>query len=144
MTHRALARGARVTTLATTLALAGAPALAQSQSWEYRSMQKDPMTGQYSKDRFRSSTITLQEKDGKAVFRMIAGARGDPCYSRGDLPAEVQRDAETTTITVLPPLAGCQPFRFVIRNDGSGGVRQNARGERWVDDGLERGLTPVK
>ena len=122
----------------------GATALAQAQSWEYRSLQKDPMTGQYSKDRFRTSTITLEEKDGKAVFRMIAGGKGDPCFSRGDLPAEVLRDVDTTTITVLPPLAGCQPFRFVIRNDGSGGVRQNARGERWVDDGLERGLTLVK
>ncbi|MDO9092547.1 MAG: hypothetical protein Q8R98_21135 [Rubrivivax sp.] len=56
----------------------------------------------------------------------------------------MQRDADTTTITVLPPLAGCQPFRFVIRNDCSGGVRQNSRGERWEDDGLERGLTLVK
>lgn len=73
------------------------------------------------------------------------------CRGRVSLAAEgrcdqgrVQRDADTTTITVLPPLAGCQPFRFVIRNDCSGGVRQNSRGERWEDDGLERGLTLVK
>ncbi len=142
MNHRTPARAAFIAGLLLTGALAQSQS--QSQSWEYRSMQKDPMTGQYSKDRFRASTITLEEKDGKAVFRMISGAKGDPCFSRGDLPAEVQRDAQTTTITVLPPLAGCQPFRFVIRNDGSGGVRQNPRGERWVDDGNERGLTPVK
>jgi hypothetical protein len=36
------------------------------------------MTGRFSKDRFRSSTITLEEKDGKAVTRILAGATGDP------------------------------------------------------------------
>ena len=40
--------------------------------------------------------------------------KGDPCISQSDLPAEGQRDAETTTITVTPPLVGCEPFRYII------------------------------
>jgi hypothetical protein len=119
-------------------------AFAAKQSWDYKSYQKDPTSGQYSKERFRTSTITLEEKDGKASFRMVAAGKGDPCVSLTELPAEVQRDADTTTITVTPPLAGCEPFRYIIKNDGSGGVRQNRRGERWANDGFDHGLTPQK
>lgn len=126
------------------LTLAATGAWAQTQTWDYKSYQKDRTSGQYSKERFLSSTITLEEKDGKATFRMITSGRGDPCINRSDLPAEVQRTAETLVITVLPPLAGCEPFRYVIRNDGSGGVRQHKREERWVDDGFDHGLTPRK
>lgn len=126
------------------LAIASATVLAQKQSWDYKSYQKDPTSGQYSKDRFRTSTITLAEQDGKATFRMISAGKGDPCVNQSDLPAEVQRDADTTTITVTPPLAGCEPFRYIIKNDGSGGVRQHRRGERWVSDGFDHGLTPAK
>ncbi|MBL8306564.1 MAG: hypothetical protein JNM33_07690 [Rubrivivax sp.] len=121
-----------------------APALAAAQSWEYRSFKKDPVSGQYSRERYVASTITLEERDGKAWFRMTTAGRGDPCFSRGELPAEVMRTAETLTITVLPPLAGCEPFRYVIRNDGSGGVRQKQREGAWVDDGFDHGLTPKK
>ena len=126
------------------MAIASTTALAQKQSWDYKSYVKDPASGQYSKDNFRTSTVSLDEKDGKAVFRMVSPGRGDPCISQSDLPAEVQRDAETTTITVLPPLAGCEPFRYIIKNDGSGGVRQHRRGERWANDGFDHGLTPKK
>jgi hypothetical protein len=125
------------------LAVAGSNACAQKQTWEYKSYQKDAH-GQYSKERFRTATVSLEEKDGKASFRMITAGRGDPCINQGDLPAEVQRSAETLTITVRPPLMGCQPFRYVIRNDGSGGVRQHQRDDRWVDDGFDHGLTPQK
>ena len=126
------------------LAAASTVALAERQTWDYKSYLKDRISGLYSKDRFVTSTISVDEKDGKTVFRMISPGRGDPCINQAELPAEVQRDAETTTITVNPPLAGCEPFRYVIRNDGSGGVRQHRRDERWVDDGFDHGLTPKK
>jgi hypothetical protein len=126
------------------LAIAGSAALAQTQSWNYKSYLRDRTTGQYSKEKFVTSTITLTESDGKAVFRMIASGRGDPCISASDLPAEVQRTAEITTITVTPPLAGCEPFRYEIKNDGSGGIRQIRRNDRWVANGFDHDLTPVK
>jgi len=126
------------------LAVASATVLAQKLSWEYKSYSKDPASGQYSKERFLTSTIHIEEKDGKATFRMISPGRGDPCINQRDLPAEVQRDADTITITVTPPLVGCEPFRYIIKNDGSGGVRQHRRGERWSNDGFDHGLTPKK
>ena len=61
-----------------------------------------------------------------------------------DLFAEVERSAETTIIVVKPPLAGCEPFRYVIRNDGTGGMRYNLREDRWKPDGMDHDLTPAK
>ena len=126
------------------LALVLLPAAVLAQSWDYKSYKKDPTSGQYNRGNFTSSTITLQERDGKAWFRMTTAGRGDPCFNRGELPAEVMRTPETLVITVTPPLAGCQPFRYVIRNDGSGGVRQHQRDGAWVEDGFDHGLTPTK
>jgi hypothetical protein len=126
------------------LACAASAAVAQSQKWNYKSYLKDPASGRYDKANFRTSTVSIEEGDGKATFRMLTSGRGDPCFSAGDLPAEVERNAETTTITVLPPLMGCAPFRYVVKNDGSGGVRLNQRDGRWVADGLDHDLTPAK
>jgi hypothetical protein len=127
--------------IAITLLLVATQGHAQTQSWEYKAYQRDRTSGQYSKDKFLVATVSVEESGGKAVFRMVTPGRGDPCISRGELPAEVQRDADTTTITVTPELSGCEPFRYVIKNDGSGGVRMNFRNERWVSDGLDHGLT---
>jgi hypothetical protein len=127
------------------LALASAGAtLADTQTWNYKSYLRDRTSGQYDKEKFRTSTVTLTEQDGKAVFRMVTAGRGDLCISASDLPAEVQRGADTTIVTVTPTLAGCEPFRYVIRNDGSGGIRQHRRDDRWVADGLDHDLTPKK
>ena len=114
------------------------------ETWNYKSYIKDRASGQYFKDKFVTSTVSVTEKDGKAVFRMITSGKGDPCISAGDLPAEVERSAETTTVTVTPPLAGCEPFRYVVKNDGSGGVRFARRNEQWVPDGFDHDLTPKK
>lgn len=140
MNHRLSGRLAAFTVLV----VASVAASAQKQTWDYKSAVKDPVSGQYSKENFRLSTVTVEEKDGKASFRMITAGRGDPCISQRELPAEVQRTEQITTVTVTPPLAGCEPFRYLIRNDGSGGVRQIRRNERWVDDGFDHGLTPKK
>jgi hypothetical protein len=120
------------------------PAAAQTQSWDYKSYQKDPVSGGYDKTRFRTSKITVVEADGKAIFRMQSAGRGDPCINRGDLPATVERTPDTLVLTVTPELAGCEPFRYLIRTDGSGGVRQHRRGGAWVENGFDHGLTPSK
>jgi hypothetical protein len=132
--------------LAGAMALGCATALAQTQtqSWNYKSYLRDRTTGQYNKEKFVTSTIKLTESDGKAVFRMVTSGRGDPCISASDLPAEVTRSAEITTITVTPTLSGCEPFRYEIKNDGSGGIRLNRRNDRWVANGFDHDLTPAK
>jgi hypothetical protein len=131
--------------LAAAAAFAVTAAQAQ-ETWNYKSYLKDPNSGTYDKTKFRTSTISLKdEKDGKGMFRMITAAgRPDPCISAGDLPAEVERSAETLTITVTPPLTGCEPFRYVIKNDGSGGVRLFRRNDQWLPDGFDHDLTPRK
>lgn len=113
------------------------PAAAQTQSWDYKSYLKDPVTGGYDKTRFRTSKITVVETEGKAIFRMQTAGRGD-------LPATVERTPDTLVLTVTPELAGCEPFRCLIRTDGSGGVRQHRRAGAWVDNGFDHGLTPTR
>lgn len=130
--------------LGLTIALTGGAAMAETQVWNYKSYIRDKTSGQYNKEKFVTSTVKLTESDGKAVFRMITPGRGDLCISAGDLPAEVQRAAEITTITVTPTLVGCEPFRYEIKNDGSGGTRLHRRHDRWVPDGFDHDLTPAK
>lgn len=137
-------RRSRLTLALALAAASAASAESSSQSWEYRSYQRDPTSGQYSKDRYRSSKITVEEVDGKAIFRMQTTGKGDVCFSRSELPAEVERTAEAIIVTVTPTLTGCEPFRYLIRKDGSGGIRMVLRNEKWVSDGLDHGLTPLK
>jgi len=124
-------------------AMLAAP-IANAQSWDYKSYKRDPRNGQYDKERFRTTTISIEEKDGAWSFRMTTPGKGDPCISRGSLPAEVQKTPETTVITVTPLLADCAPFRYVIRNDGSGGDKQRHRDGQWVNDGFDHDLKPTK
>lgn len=120
-----------------------ASALAQSQSWEYKSYKKAASGGQYDKDNFVRGTIAVEQKDGQATFRMFAG-RVDVCY-RGGLPAVVTRSDELTVIEVTQPVPGCEEFRYTIRNDGSGGFKEVRTGsEAWRRSTFDHGLTPVK
>ncbi len=118
-----------------------AASLAHAQVWEYKSYKKT-QGGQYQKDVFTMGTISLEEKDGKAFFRMNAGST-DMCL-KGDIPAAVTKTDETTIIEPQIALAGCEKFRYVIRNDGSGGHRENWRGDAWKNSGWDHGLTPKK
>jgi serine/threonine-protein kinase len=118
--------------------LAAAPPAAQkvgAQSWEYQS---------YRSGGFRSAPgyITVEDKGGKTILRMVAGTLIN-CYN-GDLDATVIKTEATTIITVVPLLRGCEEIRFVIKNDGTGGQRQIKKGSGWVWDGLDRVLTPIK
>lgn len=119
-----------------------ASALAQSQSWEYKSYKKAASGGQYDKDNFIAGTISVEQKDGQATFRMFAG-RVDVCY-RGGLPAVVTRSDELTIIEVTQPVPGCEEFRYTIRNDGSGGFKEVRTGAAWRRTTFDHGLTPVK
>ena len=110
------------------------------QTWEYKSYRKTS-TGQWDKANFIPGTISVAERDGKSWFRMSAGTL-DVCL-RGELPALVEKTADSTIIEPQAPVGGCERFRYVIRNDGSGGRRETWRGERWVDSKWDHGLTPV-
>jgi len=137
---RGRAPGGWAMAIAMLLSTAAVPAAAQT--WEYKSYKKQGMGGQFNKDVFTVGTISIEEKDGKAVFRMNAGSV-DACL-RGEIPAVVAKTAETTTIEPQITLAGCDKFRYVIRNDGSGGYRETWRNEKWVNSKWDHGLTPVK
>ncbi len=128
------------TVLACLLALGAASAVAQT--WEYKSYKKSGAGGSYDKDRFVTGTISVEEKDGKHFFRMTAGAL-DACY-RGELPVVLTKTDATTTIESQMTMAGCDDFRYVINNDGSGGLKYNKRGERWAKSPMDHGLTPAK
>ncbi|MET0207931.1 MAG: hypothetical protein ABW220_02750 [Burkholderiaceae bacterium] len=121
---------------------ASAHAQATANSWEYKSYKKAGAGGQYDKDNFVTGTIAVEEADGKASFRLIAG-KVDVCY-RGALPAVVTRTPELTTIEVTQPVPGCEEFRYTIRNDGSGGFKEVKVGDAWRKSRFDHGLTPVK
>ncbi len=116
-------------------------ATAGAQSWEYRSYKKDA-TGQYDKQNYVSGTVTVYEKDGKSYLRIVAGVM-DACR-RSDLPTVVTKTETTTIVEPQIELAGCEKFRYVIRNDGSGGHREVWRGDKWAKTSFDHGLTPVK
>ena len=123
-------------------ALLLAPGAVLAQSWEYVSYKKDKTSGQYMRDDSNVGTLELVERDGKAFFRIIAGAM-DICM-RGNLATTVLRSPETTAITMSEPLSGCPTVRYVIRNDGSGGAREYLREGAWVNGRFDHGLTPKK
>jgi hypothetical protein len=137
-----LLKGARMRRLITCLLIGlFATAAAQAQTWEYKSYKKDRQGGQYNKDHFVAGTISVVEKDGKPMFRMSAG-NVDDCV-RGELPALVTKTDATTIVEPQIALAGCEKFRYVIRNDGSGGHREVWRANAWKNTGWDHGLTPV-
>lgn len=103
---------------------------ASAQTWNYNVNTEGGATLGY---------ITLQQEDAKPVLRMFG--RLNNCWGRQALKADVAKTAAHTTITVEPAMFGCEEIRFVIKNDGTGGVRQVRRGGEWVDDGVDRGLT---
>lgn len=129
----------RIAAALTLVALAASTG-AWAQSWDYMVVKK----GNRSKGAGEvvNATVQLEERDGKAYLR-ISGGSNDVCL-RGELPATVTRTAETTTIAPQISMGGCEAFRFVIRNDGSGGEREFRRGDQWVGSNSDHGLKPSK
>ena len=132
----------RTLVLLASTALLAATAHADTQRWNYKSYPRDKLSGQYLKDKFMLATVEVEEQDGQARFLMTTPGRGDPCISNVRLPAEIEREDGVLVLTVKPTLAGCEPFRYRIRTDGSGGVRQHLRDGTWRSDGLDHDLTP--
>jgi hypothetical protein len=141
MTHRSISRPGRAITLAAAV-LGGLlfTSAVQAQTWEYKAYKKD-RGGQWDRERFNVGSVSLQEKDGKAFFRMVAGGV-DACL-RDEVPAIVTKTDVATTIELVQ-IPGCEPTRYVIRNDGSGGIRELKRNERWINDTFDHGLTLKK
>lgn len=126
----------RAAVLAALCALTAGSAAAQT--WEYKSYKRS-LGGQYNKENFVLGSITLEERDGHATLRMVAGAV-DACR-RGEMPAQVTRGEGTITIEPELAMAGCERWRVVIRADGSGGRREVWRNDQWVDSRWDHGLT---
>ncbi|MCZ2105741.1 MAG: hypothetical protein OZ923_01580 [Comamonadaceae bacterium] len=121
----------------------GLPAVADADThvWNYKSYKKGT-SGTFDRSRFVAGTLTLQEEGGQATITITAGTL-DACLA-GALPATVTRTDTQTVIEVPPHISGCEHFRYVIRNDGSGGVREGRRGERWFTYTYDFDLTPKK
>ncbi len=116
---------------------------ARAQTWEYKSFKRDRATKQYSKDNFVAGTISVEEKNGEHFFRMTAGEL-DVCY-RGALPVTVERGAGTIVITARQPVPGCEDFRYRIREDGSGGIKEVRQSDgEWRRSPFNHGLHAVK
>jgi len=112
------------------------------QSWEYKYYKQGP-GGAYERDRFFTGSVELTEKDGKASLRVVANVGPRNTCLRGEIPAVVTKTEATTTIEPQM-LQGCDEFRYVIRNDGSGGEREVKRNDKWIKDGFDHGLTLAK
>ncbi len=83
--------------------------------------------------------ITLLENGSTATLQFFSGTQMSRCY-RTALKAAVERTADTITITTEPIMGGCDTVRFLIKADGSGGVREVKQGDAWVRDVQERDL----
>lgn len=117
------------------------PAHADAHVWNYKSYKKGA-SGTFDRSHFVAGTLTLEEEGGQATITITAGTL-DACLG-GALPVTVTRTDAQTIIEVPPRVSGCEHFRFVIRNDGSGGVREGKRGERWFTYTYDFDLTPKK
>jgi len=137
---RERAPGAWAPAIAMRLSTAAVPAAAQT--WECKSCKKQGMGGPFNKEVFTVGTISIEEKDGKSMFRMNAGSV-DACL-RGEIPAEVVKTAESTPIEPPIALAGRDKFHYMIRNDGSSGHRETWRNDKRVSSRWDHGLTPKK
>ena len=104
---------------------------APTQSWDYQSYNSGRPTA--------SGYVTLEEKDGDYSFTFFV-PRMDKCYSR-EMKAVVEQTESTILITLPPLMIGCEEIRFAIKADGSGGNREVKRGEEWVKDRRDYGLT---
>ncbi len=138
LSSRALPRRTAPTVAAVVLGMLSVAA--QAQTWEYKSYKKK--NGVFDKERFNIGEVTLEQKDGKAYWHMVAGGT-DACL-RGDIPATVTKTDATTTVELQPAMAGCEQIRYVIKNDGSGGDREVKQSEKWVRDPWDHGLTLKK
>lgn len=90
--------------------------------------------------------MSIEEVHGKAILKFAIGNSSWQRFAgicfRG-VGATVVYTKTTTTIKAKPDMRGCDEFRFVIKNDGTGGQQFVQRGGEWVSDGFDHRLTPV-
>ena len=103
----------------------------RAESWNYQTYNRD--------GRAPVGYITLEGSEGDQRIRIVAPGL-DTCY-QSDLKATVERTDQSIVITVPPALSGCPEIRFVIKADGTGGIRQVKSGETWTTDRAQRLLT---
>lgn len=121
--------------LCSVVLLAAFPAHAQKWNYQtYRQSDGRPSAPGY---------ITLQEKDGEAMFQLVATPMLDPCLNH-PLKADVTRTDTLMTIVPRFDLQGCIPMRVNVKLDGSGGYVEFKQGESWRKSRHDRGLTLVK
>ena len=114
-------------------AFATATPIVHAQTWDYQIYDR---SGRMTAPGY----ITLSDKGGGEYTIKMFASNLDQCW-KSPLKATVEKSDETLTIETIPPYLGCYPVRFVIRNDGSGGERQDKKADVWVSDGKSRGLT---
>ncbi len=115
------------------LAACAAGCATSTQSWNYRTYDFVPTSPS------ETGYIVLTRSGDEYTLRMIAPGLSS-CYV-APLRASVQVTEATTVVTPEPRHAHCERFRFVIRNDGTGGVRQDWNGTTWRTERRERLLT---
>jgi hypothetical protein len=54
---------------------------------------------------------------------------------------QVARTVDTITFEQAEALSGCERLRFVLRADGSGGIKEVRKGDEWVSSKSDPGLT---
>ncbi len=130
---------------AAVVALLAGPGLAHADEhvWNYKSYKKARSGGSFDANNFVTGTLTLDEKPGGQATVTISAGFIEACYS-GALPATVSRTDTQTVIEVPPRMPGCEHYRYVIRNDGSGGARETKRGDGWVNGRFDHDLTAKK
>ena len=113
--------------------------------WNYKLVPNGVAANNYANlnPAFRRAKVQLFQ-DGNAHTMRMQGTGVDECFTR-ESPTLVEKTADTTTMTPQFAMRSCPRVRFVVKNDGSGGMvmvnvgKRNA--EQWADDENDYGLT---
>jgi hypothetical protein len=83
--------------------------------------------------------LSLEESDKGATLKIFVPTLVK-CFSQ-TLDAVVQRTDKSITITTTAAIHGCDQNRFILKVDGTGGIRQTKVNDKWVTDKRDRLLT---
>lgn len=128
---------------AVSIGAANAATAGETQVWNYVLNGANPTSGTQRPTSGVNKAELFDDK-GTYTFR-IRGNTAPLCYST-EVPANVEQDANTLTITPTPRFENCERIRLLIKKDGTGGVQQFLQGRKtnqaWVtDEDREYGLT---
>lgn len=80
------------------------------------------------------------DQDGNARVSIFMGRSMMTCV-RGRVLAKVEETAAATVVTVPAGMVGCDPTRYTILKDGSGGYSETFVNNEWQDK-KNREMTP--